>query len=432
MLYKVALPTNPLMVVDGIDTYIVEAVDADAALVLVQGYRANDNNSLWDNATSTSLEQDLEGLVFTIATTGTGPDVAYTGVSGDTWEEVAAGLETLLDAAGFTATWTIDATSGIDGIMVTALGNAVINATAEVIVSGGGGYLATDVLTLVGGTSTTAGTLTVDTVTDDGVATVSITEAGTYTAKPGNDVAVTGGGGTLADFTLVWDEKLTDTTLAVAAGGTGYSVDDVLTLVGGTSTTTATAKVTAESGGVVTAVEVVEPGDYTVVPGDPVATTGGAGDCTLTAATAWRYFVKTVSSVATAGGGYQDADEVTLVGGTQSEACIITVTTTVNGVITVAVVKAATDGKYSVVPSNPVSVTGGGGTAATFTMTWAAYDNVGDETMTVTVADPAANDLSAGFIDEVTSGGAATADLSFVLLSTGTSNRVIGAYKGTL
>lgn len=69
----------------------------------------------------------------------------------------------------------------------------------------------------------------------------------------------------------------------VAVGGTGYSVDDVLTINQGTAATHATVKVTEESGGVVTAVEVVTAGiDYTVTPGNPVSTTGGAGNCTLT------------------------------------------------------------------------------------------------------------------------------------------------------
>ncbi len=63
----------------------------------------------------------------------------------------------------------------------------------------------------------------------------------------------------------------------VAAGGTGYTVGDTLTLVGGTFTTAATFNVDAESGGVVTAVSVVVGGDYTLFPGDPVSTSGGTG-----------------------------------------------------------------------------------------------------------------------------------------------------------
>ncbi len=71
----------------------------------------------------------------------------------------------------------------------------------------------------------------------------------------------------------------------VTAGGTGYAVADVLTVVGGTKTTAATFRVTAVSSGVVTAVTVTNSGQYSVFPSNPVATTvvpaGGSG-CTLT------------------------------------------------------------------------------------------------------------------------------------------------------
>jgi len=68
----------------------------------------------------------------------------------------------------------------------------------------------------------------------------------------------------------------------VAAGGTGYTVGDTLTLVGGTVTTPATFNVDTVAGGVVTAVSPVAVGDYDVIPDDPVSTTGGTGTlCTL-------------------------------------------------------------------------------------------------------------------------------------------------------
>jgi hypothetical protein len=69
---------------------------------------------------------------------------------------------------------------------------------------------------------------------------------------------------------------------AVAVGGTGYSVNDVVTLVGGTFTRAATFKVTAEAGGVVTSVALIDAGQYTALPSNPAATSGGAGDLTLT------------------------------------------------------------------------------------------------------------------------------------------------------
>ncbi len=67
-----------------------------------------------------------------------------------------------------------------------------------------------------------------------------------------------------------------DLPVAVAAGGTGYTVGDVLTVVGGTGTA-ATLTVTTASSGVVTAAEATTGGAYSVNPTNPVSVTGGTG-----------------------------------------------------------------------------------------------------------------------------------------------------------
>jgi hypothetical protein len=72
----------------------------------------------------------------------------------------------------------------------------------------------------------------------------------------------------------------------VTAGGTGYTLNDTLTLSGGTGTA-AQVTVTGVSGGAVTSVSPVRTarGAYTVLPANPIATTGGTGTgCTLNAA----------------------------------------------------------------------------------------------------------------------------------------------------
>lgn len=78
-------------------------------------------------------------------------------------------------------------------------------------------------------------------------------------------------------------------TVTVNAGGTGYTVNDTLTLSGGSNSVTthvlATFKVTAISGsGTVTAVAFIQGGAYTVFPTSPAVTTTGASgnQCTLT------------------------------------------------------------------------------------------------------------------------------------------------------
>ncbi len=75
----------------------------------------------------------------------------------------------------------------------------------------------------------------------------------------------------------------------IAAGGSGYSVGNDLTLSGGTRTEAAIFTVTAISGSAVTAVtpKASARGDYTVLPGNPVSTTGAGSGCTLTVT--WVY-----------------------------------------------------------------------------------------------------------------------------------------------
>lgn len=71
----------------------------------------------------------------------------------------------------------------------------------------------------------------------------------------------------------VTTRKVGATAVVVAGGGTGYSVNDVITLTGGTFSAATTLIVTAETGGVIDAggVDILTAGTYTVVPGNPVA-----------------------------------------------------------------------------------------------------------------------------------------------------------------
>ena len=65
----------------------------------------------------------------------------------------------------------------------------------------------------------------------------------------------------------------------IISGGSGYNVNDKLTLVGGTFSTAAVLNVdTVDGGGAITSVSIDNPGaGYTVEPPAPVAVTGGAG-----------------------------------------------------------------------------------------------------------------------------------------------------------
>jgi hypothetical protein len=166
-------------------------------------------------------------------------------------------------------------------------------ALSAVPAAGGTGYAVSDVLTLSGGTFGTAATFTVATVGGGGdVLTVTQTTEGDYTAIPTNPVTTTGGTGSGCTLTVTWKQKHgwtlkreseKATTAAVTAGGTGYTVNDQLTLSGGGYETQAVYNVDTVSGGVVTAVSIVTAGNYWNKPTSPVTTTGGTGTgCTLT------------------------------------------------------------------------------------------------------------------------------------------------------
>lgn len=77
------------------------------------------------------------------------------------------------------------------------------------VTAGGGGYTLNDVLTVVGGTGTTAMTIKVLTLGGgNSVATAQIKNGGNYSVYPTNPVSVTGGTGTLATFTITWGQEI--------------------------------------------------------------------------------------------------------------------------------------------------------------------------------------------------------------------------------
>lgn len=112
---------------------------------------------------------------------------------------------------------------GPSQLVVATLATGIGSAT---IVSGGSGYTIADVLTVVGGTYSTVGQITVDTVDGSGVILTShVSQSGAYTDLPTNPASVTGGTGTLATF------DLTQGAQAAPKGPLPYSY----TFSGGTS-----------------------------------------------------------------------------------------------------------------------------------------------------------------------------------------------------
>lgn len=76
-------------------------------------------------------------------------------------------------------------------------------------------------------------------------------------------------------------------TIELVAGGTGYTADDELTVVGGTGTA-ATIKVLTVNAGVIETAEILTVGSYTVEPANAVAVTGGTGNNDATFNLTWN------------------------------------------------------------------------------------------------------------------------------------------------
>lgn len=124
-LYRIALPAGAKSIVhDGIVEHVVEAGSSAEALVAVKAVSTKDMDVVWDQATITNLVQDLEGVVFTIIVdaAGTPATFTYTGLSGDTWADVAIALELLCEAT-YTSSWTPEATHGKVGTLLVATGS---------------------------------------------------------------------------------------------------------------------------------------------------------------------------------------------------------------------------------------------------------------------------------------------------------------------
>lgn len=163
--------------------------------------------------------------------------------------------------------------------------------------AGGTGYAAGDILSVAGGTVQGSMTARIEvlTVSSGVIATARLYDAGAYSANPTLTAnAVTGGTGSGATFDLTmqtaqWTNRIKNISTSagpvqvvsgeIGAGGTGYSVSDVVTLADTmTSTVKATFTVSAVSGGVVTGITLNNPGAYSGTPqGGNIATTGGTG-----------------------------------------------------------------------------------------------------------------------------------------------------------
>lgn len=143
------------------------------------------------------------------------------------------------------------------------------------------------------------------------LASATVTAAGKdYTSAP----TVTPASGSATFTASIGCELAT-----LSAGGTGYVVGDLLTVVGGTFTTAATITVASVSSGAITGINLTTPGIYAVAPSNPVSVTGGYGS----GATFTLNFGLLSVALVNPGSGYVTAPTLNLIGGGGSGATVI-------------------------------------------------------------------------------------------------------------
>ncbi len=170
---------------------------------------------------------------------------------------------------------------------------------AATVVSSPSNFNVGDSLALPSG----AGTLTVASLSGSEIATVTVGTAGSYTSLFSSPVTATRAAGSGETFTAHYGVY----AATLGAAGTGYVVNDVLTLSG---TGGATITVNSVTSGAVTTFTLTTPGTVTVLPSNPVAVTGGTG----TGATfnlTWKLLSVSTSG---SGTGYNVGDTLTFVG----------------------------------------------------------------------------------------------------------------------
>lgn len=237
--------------------------------------------------------------------------------------------------------------------------------------TGGTGYVVGDVIT-VG----VAGTATVGTVTTavpggeitGGTPTVS---TDSLTADPkGSDVEGTGGKGTGSTFDVVSTSTTTylPTGISLVSGGTGYAVNDTVTLVNTGVVTVAT----VDANGVILTITSTlnqTPKTTDMAGASVIQETSGSGTGATFSATSSSTTTYTVDSITLSkpGTGYEIGDSITV--GTAGTYSVTAVSTAVIGgtIETITATKSTTEETSNF--AGTISGTGGTGTGATFDVT---------------------------------------------------------------
>ena len=209
--YKIILTTNGAIYAVNLSTYAVTTVAAAATLS-----GALSDVCQWEN--QQAIIVDANGY-FT-----------WDGASLTKWNGTVQSLTITAIGTGYTSSPAAGFSGGGGGAGAAATCHIQVGAFSA-IVSAGTGYIPGDVLTFVGGTFTTAGQIKVATVVaaTGAIVGANLVSTGNYTVAPANPVAVTGGYGTGATFTLNFGiGPITLTNI-----GSGYTSAPAVAITGG-------------------------------------------------------------------------------------------------------------------------------------------------------------------------------------------------------
>jgi hypothetical protein len=286
------------------------------------------------------------------------PTVSVDGQQGQVPKPLAGQQDYVLTANGF-----------VPGGSLPGLGTMATQNANAVAITGG-----TINSTTIGATTASTGAFT----TLSASSTVSGTGFSTYLASPpaiggttpaavtATTLIVGGGSANYGQLTggattkaIEFKSLGSDTNVAMALRSQGTGAID---LAAGSS------GVNISNGGTVTAITRTAGGSgYTSLPTAVISVPTTAGGVQATASVT---MFNSGVTIAGGGTGYTAGDVLTVVGGTPAgAAATLTVSTVSAGVITAVAVN--NFGSYTALPSNPVSVTGGTGTGATFNLTYA-------------------------------------------------------------
>jgi hypothetical protein len=156
--------------------------------------------------------------------------------------------------------------------------------------------------------------------------------------------------------------------VAINSGGTGYTVNDVLTVSGGTGTA-ATLTVATVSAGVITSITLASGGAYFTLPTFPASVTGGTGSSATFTFTDMSLSANP-ANITNAGSGYVEQPTVTFSGGGGSGAAAYATVGSATVIKTLGSTSANTGFSFQTPAGEQVRISDNGSTTVNYIAMW--------------------------------------------------------------